>query len=90
MEQVGLEAFKVSMDDAVMVQSEPLRRQATALLTPRMDVPVIDVRGGMVRLISEGHRPAAPRAAQGCTICRIERQLRGAPRLRGGAARPLW
>lgn len=43
--------------------------QATALLTPRLDAPVIDVRGGMVRLMSEGYRPAAPRAAQGCTIC---------------------
>jgi rhodanese-related sulfurtransferase len=37
-----------------------------AALSP---VPVIDVAGGMLRVLGEGYRPVAPSAAQGCTSC---------------------
>ncbi len=43
--------------------------QAAAALAPALDVPVIDISGGMLRLISEGTRTAAPTPAQGCTVC---------------------
>lgn len=43
--------------------------QAARLIAPHLDVPVIDVAGGMVRLINEGFLPAAPLRTQGCTIC---------------------
>ena len=43
--------------------------RAAAMIAPQLDVPVVDVTGGMYRLIAEGYSPAAPRAAQGCRIC---------------------
>lgn len=35
----------------------------------QLDVPVIDVAGGMFRLMRAGYRPEAPRRDQGCAIC---------------------
>ena len=43
--------------------------QAAAALAPTLDVPVIDIAGGMLRLIGEGTRTAAPTRAQGCALC---------------------
>lgn len=43
--------------------------RAASMIAPRLDVPVVDVQGGMFRLIAEGYTPEAPRAAQGCRIC---------------------
>ena len=42
---------------------------AAAMIAPHLDVPVVDVTGGMLRLITQGYHPASPRAAQGCSIC---------------------
>ncbi len=43
--------------------------RAAAALAPALDVPVIDIAGGMMRLIAEGTRTAAPTHEQGCAIC---------------------
>lgn len=43
-------------------------RAAPALAT-HLDVPVIDVAGGMFRLMGDGYSPAKPTRAQGCAIC---------------------
>lgn len=43
--------------------------RAAARLAPMIDAPVIDVGGGMVRLIREGYRPERPTRAAGCTLC---------------------
>ena len=43
--------------------------RATRAVSERLDVPVIDVAGGMFRLMGNGYRPATPTRAQGCTIC---------------------
>ena len=43
--------------------------RAAALLAPRLDVPVIDIAGGMFRLLAEGFAPAVPTRAQGCQVC---------------------
>lgn len=43
--------------------------QAAAALAPALDVPVIDISGGMLRLIAEGTRTATPTQAQGCAQC---------------------
>ncbi|MGY6409941.1 MAG: rhodanese-like domain-containing protein [Alkalilacustris sp.] len=43
--------------------------QAAAALAPALDVPVIDIAGGMLRLIGEGTRTAAPTPDMGCTVC---------------------
>ena len=43
--------------------------RAARALAERMDVPVIDVMGGMFRLMGAGYSPERPTSAQGCTIC---------------------
>lgn len=43
--------------------------RAARALAERMDVPVIDVMGGMFRLMGAGYSPERPTRAQGCTIC---------------------
>lgn len=43
--------------------------RATRQIAARVDVPVIDVAGGMVRVLGEGHAPVAPTRAMGCTVC---------------------
>ncbi len=43
--------------------------RAAPALAARLDVPVIDLGGGMFRLMAGGYRPERPTAAQGCTIC---------------------
>jgi rhodanese-related sulfurtransferase len=43
--------------------------QAAQMIAPALDVPVIDLGGGMFRLLREGYQPAQPTRAQGCTIC---------------------
>lgn len=43
--------------------------RAAQIIAPALDVPVIDIAGGMFRLMGAGHQPARPTRAQGCTIC---------------------
>lgn len=42
---------------------------ATPALAAHLDVPVINIAGGMFRLMGAGYRPEAPTRDQGCTIC---------------------
>ncbi len=43
--------------------------RAAQLIAPELDVPVIDVAGGIFRLMAAGYQPHTPNRAQGCTIC---------------------
>lgn len=43
--------------------------RAARQIAGRLDVPVVDVAGGMIRVAGEGYRPVAPTAAMGCTSC---------------------
>lgn len=42
---------------------------AARALAERLDQPVIDIQGGIMRLMSEGYQPNAPTRAQGCESC---------------------
>ncbi len=43
--------------------------RAAQIIAAELDVPVVDVAGGMFRLMGAGYRPERPTSAQGCTIC---------------------
>ncbi|MGY6547391.1 MAG: rhodanese-like domain-containing protein [Roseinatronobacter sp.] len=43
--------------------------RAAQIIAPQLDVPVIDLGGGMFRLIAEGYIPERPTRAQGCITC---------------------
>lgn len=43
--------------------------RAAGILAPVLEQPVIDLAGGMVRLMAEGYRPERPTRAAGCAIC---------------------
>jgi rhodanese-related sulfurtransferase len=43
--------------------------RATRQIAAAVQVPVIDVAGGMVRVLDEGYTPTPPTRAMGCTIC---------------------
>lgn len=43
--------------------------QASRLLAGRIDAPVVNVTGGMLRLLAEGFSPHLPTRAQGCQVC---------------------
>ncbi|WP_370270056.1 rhodanese-like domain-containing protein [Nioella sp.] len=43
--------------------------RATRQIADALNVPVIDVAGGMVRVLGEGYSPVAPTRAMGCTVC---------------------
>jgi len=43
--------------------------RAARVLAPVLEQPVIDLAGGMVRLMAEGYRPAPPTREAGCTLC---------------------
>ncbi|TVP71931.1 MAG: rhodanese-like domain-containing protein [Rhodobacteraceae bacterium] len=43
--------------------------RAAPALAARLDVPVIDLGGGMFRLMADGYRGVRPIADQGCAIC---------------------
>ncbi|TVS06897.1 MAG: rhodanese-like domain-containing protein [Rhodobacteraceae bacterium] len=43
--------------------------RAAHLIAADLDVPVVDVAGGIFRLMGAGYRPDRPTSAQGCTIC---------------------
>ena len=43
--------------------------RAAQIIAPALDVPVIDLAGGMFRLMGAGYQPERPTREQGCTIC---------------------
>lgn len=43
--------------------------RATRQIAGQLDMPVIDVAGGMVRVLAEGYSPVAPTRDMGCTVC---------------------
>lgn len=43
--------------------------RAAQIIAPALDVPVIDLAGGMFRLMGAGYQPERPTPQQGCTIC---------------------
>ncbi|MGI3183961.1 rhodanese-like domain-containing protein [Nioella aestuarii] len=43
--------------------------RASRQIAGLVDVPVIDVAGGMVRVLAEGYRPVTPTRDMGCTVC---------------------
>lgn len=43
--------------------------RAARILAEQLDVPVIDIQGGMFRLLREGLQAQAPTRDQGCNIC---------------------
>ncbi|MCC1480191.1 rhodanese-like domain-containing protein [Roseibaca sp. Y0-43] len=42
---------------------------AARALAERLEQPVIDIQGGITRLIRDGYQPSAPTRAQGCETC---------------------
>ncbi|KPQ10345.1 MAG: Rhodanese-related sulfurtransferase [Saliniramus fredricksonii] len=38
-------------------------------IAQRIDNPVVDIAGGMLRVVAEGYSPLPPRREQGCMIC---------------------
>ena len=43
--------------------------RAAQILARHLPMPVIDIEGGMMRLIAQGYSPRAPTREAGCTIC---------------------
>lgn len=54
---------------ALICRSGNRTAHAARDLAPLLDAQVIDIAGGMLRLIDEGYRPLPPRRAQGCATC---------------------
>ncbi len=54
---------------ALICRSGNRSGRAGQILARHLPVPVINVEGGMLRLMAEGYSPARPTAAAGCTIC---------------------
>lgn len=54
---------------ALVCRSGNRTAQAAAMLAPQLQVPVIDIAGGMLRLLAEGAAPAAPTRDRGCRSC---------------------
>lgn len=42
---------------------------AARALADRLEQPVIDIQGGITRLMRDGYQPSAPTRAQGCESC---------------------
>lgn len=43
--------------------------RAAAQIAAQTDVEIVDIGGGMVRVMAEGYRPVAPTRAMGCSVC---------------------
>lgn len=54
---------------ALICRSGNRSSRAAAQIAGRVDVPVVDVAGGMNRVLDEGYSPVAPTRAMGCTVC---------------------
>lgn len=67
-----LDALAPQLDDrpvALICRTGNRTNRAARALAGLLDQPVIDVQGGITRLMRDGYQPAAPTRAQGCTIC---------------------
>ncbi|MCC5972085.1 MAG: rhodanese-like domain-containing protein [Pararhodobacter sp.] len=54
---------------ALICRSGNRTSRAASLIAGALPVPVIDIQGGMLRLLSQGYSPAPPTREAGCTIC---------------------
>ena len=54
---------------ALICRSGNRTSRATRQIAAVVDIPVIDVAGGMRRVLSEGYRPVAPSRDMGCSVC---------------------
>lgn len=54
---------------ALICRSGNRTSRAGQILARQLPVPVIDVQGGMQRLMAQGYTPAAPTREAGCAIC---------------------
>ncbi len=54
---------------ALICRSGNRTNRAAQLIAGALPVPVIDIEGGMLRLLSQGYTPTPPRREAGCTIC---------------------
>ena len=54
---------------ALICRSGNRTSRATRQIAGQIDAPVIDVAGGMNRVLAEGYAPVAPTRAMGCTVC---------------------
>ena len=54
---------------ALICRSGNRTSRAGQILAQQLPVPVIDVQGGMLRLLAQGYTPAPPTREAGCTIC---------------------
>jgi len=54
---------------ALICRSGNRTGQAAQRIAGALQVPVIDLQGGMLRLLAQGYIPAPPTRAAGCTIC---------------------
>ncbi len=54
---------------ALICRSGNRSSRAAAQIADRVDVPVVDVAGGMNRVLDEGYSPVAPTRAMGCAEC---------------------
>jgi len=54
---------------ALICRSGNRTSRAAHLIAGALPVPVIDVQGGMLRLLAQGYVPSPPQRAAGCTIC---------------------
>jgi len=54
---------------ALICRSGNRTSRATRQIAGMVEVPVVDVQGGMLRVLREGYRPIAPTRAMGCASC---------------------
>ncbi|NBB96719.1 MAG: rhodanese-like domain-containing protein [Alphaproteobacteria bacterium] len=67
-----LEALAPQLDGrpvALICRTGNRTKIAARALADRLEQPVIDIQGGITRLIRDGYRPDAPTRAQGCDTC---------------------
>ncbi|MGY6568998.1 MAG: rhodanese-like domain-containing protein [Salinarimonas sp.] len=54
---------------ALICRSGNRTSRAAREIAQHIDNPVIDIAGGMLRVVAEGYTPLPPRREQGCMIC---------------------
>ncbi|MDH5798470.1 MAG: rhodanese-like domain-containing protein [Paracoccaceae bacterium] len=54
---------------ALICRSGNRTSRATQQIAGLVDVPVVDVQGGMLRVLKEGYRPVMPTREMGCQSC---------------------
>ncbi|MGY6645280.1 MAG: rhodanese-like domain-containing protein [Salinarimonas sp.] len=54
---------------ALICRSGNRTSRAAREIAQRIDNPVVDIAGGMLRVVAEGYTPLPPRREQGCMIC---------------------